>query len=321
MIQAYPSIYQLGHKAVLDILHSPVVVQEKIDGSQFNFGVYAWTTREGGESCEPELRCRSRGAELNLDAPEKMFAQAITVVRELYSAGGLVPGWTYRAEYLAKPKHNTLAYDRVPSNHLILFDVDRGDQDYLPIEQLTQLASNLGLEAVPTLRAGMIEDVQDVRALLDTVSVLGGQKIEGVVIKNYSMFGPDKKVLMAKFVSEAYKEVHRTEWKAGNPASGDIIDTLITRYRSPARWAKAAQHLREAGQLEDAPKDIGLLLKEAPEDLKREEQEAIRDFLFAWAWPRIRRGAMAGLAEWYKDQLLAKQFEEGGASPRPAHGD
>ena len=37
------------------------------------------------------------------------------------------------------------------------------------------------------------------RELLQTTSVLGGQKIEGVVVKSYLRF--DKKALMAKFVS------------------------------------------------------------------------------------------------------------------------
>lgn len=308
MIHAYPSIYNLGHRAVLDILRSPVVVQEKVDGSQFSFGCYGWSAGDPADA--PDLRCRSKGAEIQVLAPDKMFAKGVAVAQELASTGRLVANWTYRAEYLAKPKHNSLAYDRVPTSHLILFDVDRGDQDYVSPEELHAIAANLGLEAVPTLRVGVVDSVQDFRALLDTTSVLGGQKIEGVVVKNYAMFGPDKKILMAKFVSESFKEVHHAEWKNSNPSSGDVIDALIAQYRSPTRWAKAVQHLREAGQLEDAPEDIGLLFKEVPADLRREEADAIKDALFVWAWPKVQRGATAGLAEWYKEQLLTRQFDE-----------
>ena len=114
---------------------------------------------------------------------------------------------------------------------------------------------------------------------------------------------------MGKFVSEAFKEVHAAEWKKENPSSGDIIDNLIAQYRSPARWAKAVQHLREGGRMEDSPRDIGVLFKEVPTDIEAECAEDIKAALFAWAWPKVRRGASAGLAEWYKDVLLKRQFE------------
>lgn len=305
MISAYPSIFALGHKAVVDLLTSPVVVQEKIDGSQFSFGVHA---QEDGVQT---FQCRSKGAELQVLSPEKMFARGIETAHTLWIHGKLNPGWTYRAEYLTKPKHNTLVYDRVPKDNLILFDVDRGNQDYLTPGELAVEGQRLGLEVVPTLREGLVTDLQDFRVLLDTPSILGGQKVEGVVIKNYTLYGPDKKVLMGKFVSEAFKEAHSVEWKSGNPNSGGIIQTLVAQYRTPSRWAKGVQHLRDARRLEDSPRDIGVLFKEVPKDLMQEEAEAIRDTLFAWAWPKIQRGACAGLAEWYKEELLKKQFEGG----------
>ena len=88
MIASYPSIYNLGHKAVLDIFSSPVTVQEKVDGSQFSFGVF----EVNGESV---LRCRSKGAEVNVFAPDKMFSKAVESVKAREHL--LVPGWTYRA--------------------------------------------------------------------------------------------------------------------------------------------------------------------------------------------------------------------------------
>ena len=47
VLTSYPKVYQLGHKAVLDIFSGPVVIQEKIDGSQFSFGLV------GGEQDNP----------------------------------------------------------------------------------------------------------------------------------------------------------------------------------------------------------------------------------------------------------------------------
>ena len=290
---SYPSVYALGHAALTELFLDSVLVEEKIDGSQFSFGLFA----DG-------YRARSKGAQLNLIAPEKMFIPAVEIIQSL----PLISGWTYRAEYMLKPKHNALAYDRIPTKHLIIFDINVGHEKYLVWDAKAEEATRLGLEIVPRLYEGLVTDIQHFRTLLETRSVLGGQKVEGVVIKNYHRYGLDKKVLMGKFVSEAFKEVHAAEWKASNPASTDIVEGLITMYRTPARWQKALQHLRESGQIEDSPRDIGMLMREVPPDVEKECEQEIKAKLWAWAWPKIRRGIIHGLPEWYKDELLKKQF-------------
>jgi hypothetical protein len=219
-------------------------------------------------------------------------------------------GWTYRGEYLQKPKHNTLAYDRIPTNHIILFDINRGEEEYLSYEQKRDEAGRLGLEVVPILHCGRVGDASTLLAFLSTVSILGGQKIEGVVVKNYSRYGLDKKALMGKYVSEAFREVHGGEWRKNNPTSRDVIDRLILTLRTPARWGKAVQHLAERGELTQSPRDIGNLVKEVQKDVFDEEGEMIREELFGRAKPHIQRAVARGLAEWYKEQLLQKQFIE-----------
>jgi len=39
MIHSYATVFQLGHKMIAGIFSSPVVVEEKIDGSSFSFGL------------------------------------------------------------------------------------------------------------------------------------------------------------------------------------------------------------------------------------------------------------------------------------------
>ena len=302
MIHSYPSIYVLGHKAVSEIFSEPVTIEEQIDGSQFSFGIYE--TQWG----EPTIKCRSKGAEIQMLAPEKMFTLAVETVQRL--AGKLRPNWTYRGEYLAKPKHNVIAYSRIPSQNVILFDINTGHESYLSWEDKSQEAERLGLETVPCLFRGQVGSPELLRELLGEISILGGSEIEGVVVKNYARFTIDKKAMMGKFVSEKFKEIHSAEWKAANPRSGDILDVLAAIYRSPARWQKAVQHLREAGELLNEPSDIGLLFKEVPRDILRECEEEIKETLFKWAWPRIARATTAGMAEWYKDLLLVRQFDQ-----------
>ncbi len=297
----YPRIYALGHRALADLLQDPVLIEEKIDGSQFSFGRFG-----------DEFKARSKGAVLN-DPPEKMFAAGFEVAKAL----PLTPGWTYRAEYLAKPKHNALAYDRIPRQHLAIFDINDGHESYLSYDAKAAEAERLGLEVAPRLYEGVVVDLDTFRRLLDTPSFLGGQRVEGVVVKNYARYGLDTKVLMGKFVSEAFKEVHAGEWKIANPKQGDIVELLTERYRTPARWAKAVQHLRECGGLEGSPRDIGLLFKEVPADLEKECRDEMLDAVWTWLWPKVRRGVTAGLAEWYKERLLEAQFtsEDTNVSP------
>ncbi len=305
-IGSYPSIFNVGHKAIADLFTVPVIVEEKVDGSQFSF-----RQEEDGT-----LSCRSKGADLVIDAPEKMFVQAVDTVKCLAEEGLLHKTWTYRGEYLAKPKHNTLAYDRTPKDNIIIFDVNPSPGEaYLTPDEKAAEAARLGLECVPVLYRGMVTTAEQFRALLETPSVLGGQKIEGVVIKpeSYGLYGQDKKCLMGKFVSEAFKEVHGHEWREKNPTQGDIVQRLISKYGTEARWQKAVQHMREAGALEQSPRDIGALMKEVPADVLKECAEEMKDDLFKWAWDHVRRGLTAGLPEWYKEQLVKLQFEKEGA--------
>lgn len=290
---SYPSIFNLGHAALAELLLDSVIVEEKVDGSQFSFGRFAG-----------DLKMRSKGKQMDPRAPEKMFQKGADVVATL----DLVDGWTYRCEYLQKPQHNGLAYDRIPANHLILFDVNTDHEKYLSYEEKASEANRLGLEVVPLLRQGMLEDAASLRSLLDTTSVLGGQKIEGFVVKNYARFGLDKKALMGKFVSEMFKEVQAKNWRTSNPGRSDILEVLKDRYGTPARWNKAVQHLAERGDLTNSPSDIELLMVEVQNDVLRECSDEIKDFVFDWAWEKARRTFAHGLPQWYKQKLLDAQF-------------
>lgn len=291
-IASYPKVYQMGHRTIANILMGEVVVEEKVDGSQFSCGVY-----------NGELMCRSRGAMLDLENPQSLFLGAVETARRL--APLLRDGWTYRGEALQKPKHNTLVYDRIPNGHVILFDVMTDKPEwYLSREEKEEEAKRLGLEIVPVLYQGVVEKPSDLLAYLDTESILGGQKIEGVVVKNHHQFAADGKPLIGKYVSEAFKEVHRVDYKSRNPNRTDVVEALIEKYRTPARWQKAVQHLGEEGSLDGSPKDIGSLMREVSQDVDAECADEIKDALWAHFRKQILRGVTTGLPEWYKRKLL-----------------
>lgn len=289
---SYPSIFALGHRVLVDLLLDDVTIEEKVDGSQFSFGLF-----------EDGLHCRSKGKEIILDAPEKMFQKAIETIQKL----DLHLGWTYRTEFLAKPKHNTLCYERVPANHLIVFDINTGQECYLDYAAKAEECKRIGLECVPLVFQGRLTDTGMLANMLDRTSILGDKKIEGIVIKNYTRFGPDKKCLMAKVVCDEFKEKHQGEWKKANPGNSDVIEALVLGLRTTARFQKAVQHMRENGTLVGEPRDIGGLIKEVQEDIQKECLDEITTALLRYALPKVLRGVVAGLPEWYKSELLANQ--------------
>lgn len=297
-LHSYPKVWNLGHPAIADLFDGRVVIQEKVDGSQFTFGVIGGT-----------LHVRSKGATLHPPVTDKLFAGACATAQRLADAGLLMDGWQYRGEAIMGARHNALTYGRAPRGNVILFDIDTGVENRVSDPgDLAEMADELGLEVVPTLHHGTVEGAAELMAFLDRESCLGVAKVEGVVIKNYGRWGKDGKMLMGKLVSEAFKEVHKKSWTETNPRRTDVLEALRATYRSERRWEKAIQHRAENGELQHDPKDIGPLLKEIEKDVLAECKEEIAATLFAAFWPDIRRGTTAGFPDWYKARLAERQF-------------
>lgn len=298
-INSYSKVYNLGHRAVREIFRGPTVAQEKVDGSQFSF------MRIGSE-----MFFRSKNKMLYSHSPEKLFKRGIEAIMDI--SDNLTEGYIYRTEYLQKPKHNVLKYDRVPERHCIIYDIEvkPGSYNYLSPMELADEGDRLGLETVPFWHLEVGVKLHEIVELMMQTSSLGGSPFEGIVIKNYDMFDQTTgKTLMAKHVSESFKEVHRKK-SYKEEANKSVIESIIEAYKTEARWNKAVQHLREAGELEDSPTDIGKLIKEVSYDVYMEERLEIQEILFKWAWKQISRGLTRGLPEWYKQKLLALQFKE-----------
>tara|TARA_R110000772_G_scaffold267971_3_gene393568 strand:+ start:11512 stop:12420 length:909 start_codon:yes stop_codon:yes gene_type:complete len=296
-IPAYAKIYALGHPALANLTRGNVTIQEKVDGSQFSFAKLAG-----------RLRIRSKGREIYVEAPDKMFQAGVEYVQSIQDK--LVEGWVYRSEYLRVPKHNSLCYARTPRNHLALYDVMTQHETYGNQVSVETVAKLLDIDSVPYFNWSEM-NLADFQRFMATESFLGGQTIEGLVLKNYGEFCQKTgHVLMGKYVSEHFKEVHNKEWKLNNPGRQDIMMMLIGKYKSEARWEKAVFHLRDEGTLQNAPQDIGPLMKMIAPDVAAECKEEICEELWKYFWPQVSRGIVQGLPDWYKKRLLHQQFGE-----------
>jgi len=173
---------------------------------------------------------------------------------------------------------------------------------------MAELADYIKLESTPVLWEGDGSDVtlDLLKELLTTDSIIGGVKVEGVVIKNYDKYIKHK-VMMAKYVSTDFQEKHGKDWKQRNPGA---IEYVVGHFNKEAIFQKAVQHLEEAGELEHEPKDIGKLMKELNQDIEREHGEEIKEMLYKKEKGKILKGITRGFPEWYKEQLAETVYKE-----------
>lgn len=295
---SFPKVLHLGDKQIADLLDEEVEVTEKVDGSQFGFG-----------KINGELIIRSKGKEMDIDNPDNMFVDGVEYVKSIEHL--LPDNRLFYGEYLQKPRHSTLAYNRIPRNHIALFGILNEDKSMAGFEEIQEWAQKLDVETVPLIFQGKTTP-EEVIEMVKGESFLGGQDREGVVVKRYEDWMFLGKILLpvkcAKYVTEKFKEVHEKDWKKLNTGKGKF-EALKGKYRSEARWSKAIMHLRERGELEASPRDIGNLIKEIKHDLSEEEKENIKEELWKMFSNDIMRSATAGFPEWYKEQLAKGEIE------------
>ncbi len=296
-LSAFPKIFALGSKYITNIFVGPVEITEKVDGLQFVFG-----------KIDGELKIRSKGAIIIPDAPPKMFKAGVEYVLSLSST--LPDNTVFYCEYLSKPKHNVLKYDRIPLNYLVLFGVQTPTARFLPQIGLDYWAKKLKIDIIPLLYSSdeadeIILSAEETIKLLACPSFLGGTNIEGIVVKNFREFWVGDRVfpiMSGKYVSEAFKEVHRKTWASENSTTGKW-EKFKEGFCTEARWLKAIQHLKEEEKLLSDPKDIGSLINEVKKDIGEEEKEEIKTFLWRLFGKDLLHSSVKGLPEWYKKHL------------------
>ena len=302
MIKAFPKIFHIGTNYIHNIFDGEVEITEKVDGSQFVFG----------KDKDGHLHMRSKGATLYAENPQKMFEAGVEYVLSIQDK--IPPDTSYYCEYLQRPKHNALTYSRIPKNHLILWGISNfvGDMFVANHKTLTVQAEAFGIEPVKLMWKGLIPHPETLLEFMDMESQLGGVEAEGLVVKNYNnqflLGGQPIPVMAGKYVSEKFKEVHRTTWSKEHTNGGKWA-AFKAGYNTEARWHKAVQHLRDSGELEGTPRDIGKLLAEIKRDITEEEKEIIKDFLWKQFGDELLRSACVGFPQWYKDQLLLGAFD------------
>ena len=302
-LSSYSKVWALSHMQAQGLFEGPVVVQEKVDGSQFSFG------NLGGE-----LHCRSKGQQIGYGGnQEGMFKKAVRTADLVFQTGTIPEGMIIRGEALDKPHHNTLAYGRVPIGNVVLWDISEkdGSEMYLEPSRVAELANKWSLEVSPTFFEGPLSMSEALRLYQEDwsrrPSFLGGA-IEGVVIKNYKRCDGFGKMLAAKIVADDFKEQNAANWDAQK--QGNIIDRIIGAFNKEAIWEKAIQHARDDGLLVGEAKDIGYLIGAVKKDFGMEHHDFIQKRLMKEFYADVERGVMRGFPEFYKKRLMEQALEK-----------
>ena len=291
---SYGKVINLGNPMTENALIGEVIVQEKLDGSQFRWGV-----NEDGI-----LVIGSRKKDIT-DDPDGLFISGWDYLRSIEETILKYPKNTYFfGEYMKTAQHNTLKYDAIPTNHIMLFDCIK-DGKYVDKQTLEFIAKDLNIDVVPELYKGTIT-VDGIKELLALAKpYLGGEMIEGVVVKNYTqtiLLGGSVFPLFTKYVQPAFREKHMGN-KEFQPKV-QFMEELKEELRNPNRWEKAYQHLKEVGELTGELRDIPTIMNEVKKDIEEEEKEYIKERLYKKFSSEIIRNSVRGLPEWLKEKLL-----------------
>lgn len=312
-----PSYPKIQADKVGAMLRTPklVVVQEKIDGSQFSFGF-----KDG------QLYCQSRKNLLDLENPQKQFRGAVQTAKliaaTLLSNGWTRDGWIYRGESVQTPRHNVLAYGEVPKGNLVLYDIEASalqvpNIDYGRYQCSGRIDAELALLGYPCAQVrefyvgpGNELTVEMLKGFLEEESVLGGCKVEGVVTKSYTEIDVRRQcTLMAKMVCKEFKEKMQCSPKRAPALANEVIAEIASRFATPARFQKAVSHCGEEGLLHGAAEDIPILMKEFFSDMDDECGDDIMDILRRTFYKKIVKAAAKGLPQWYRDVLTNASCE------------
>ncbi len=297
-MKSYQKIMGNHKPEVEGILEGNIIVEEKIDGSQFRIQI----DQHGN------ITCGSHHQELsNTDSNFNKVVQIALQIFDGTKATSEEP-MTIFAEYMAKPKQNAIAYERIPKHFFIVFDIHANGR-YLNRKEKMMMCDKFQVECVPALYQGPGEGLTEdkINELLARPSVLGHQggydRLEGIVIKNYdkkyefdeghSLYGH---FMCSKIVNDSFKEKTRM----GKPRGSDKLETLKASVCTEARWRKAVQHLEEKNELTHTDKDIGILIREIMTDLKEEEEDTIKDELFKLYGKDILKASTDGFVKWYQ---------------------
>ncbi len=285
---------------------TPFIVEEKVDGSQIRGSI----TKDG------VITVGSKNVDFTAGkVVPKGFAKGVEQMQRALTVFKYTNAEVVLfGEYLEKPLHNALQYDRVPTGNIYLFDA-KVNGKWVTGDDLVFLAEAIGFEPVNVLASyDLLPTFKELKEYLGTTSVLGGQQIEGIVLKNRGVMIDQygKPAFYAfKLVRKEFKELNSEVWKTqrrdGIHSINELIAASLEALNTKNIWNKAIQHIRDDGKAQHSMRDMQILSEYIDADIDLEYREPIEEFMFTFLRGQIKRYIMKGLPGYYKQLLYEMQ--------------
>lgn len=200
-----------------ELLSDAVVVEEKVDGANVGFSV-----SDGGE-----LRVQNRGSYLERESAHPQFRPlwAWMAAREAPMVDALWPHYMLFGEWCHAV--HSVVYTGLP-DWFLGFDVyDRSARAFWDSPRRDALLALLGLHAVPRVASGRLT-IQQLRESLTLGSRLGGEVMEGVVIRReVGGFTAGR----AKLVRAEFTQTIEEHWSRGPLRRNQLAPTELVACR------------------------------------------------------------------------------------------
>jgi len=223
----YGKIKQIGDKENVGIFGTDdedIVIQEKIDGANFRFMF----------KDDEQIIFGSRNRGLNdTDEEEGSWKRCIKYIREKiteYPKGTDITSFIFYGECCIR---HSISYqwDKMPP--YLGFDIyDTRDKVYLNHKLAKEIFKQLGLEFVPVIKVVKAKDIKEISDKDVPKSAYYEGPAEGIVFKNYA------KQLMAKFVTDKFKEVNKDTFGTSKKWAKNDNEIIVAKYCTNPRIDK-----------------------------------------------------------------------------------
>lgn len=305
----YPKIYYLGSKHTegfisSDVLDNEIVIEEKMDGANFRFGIVDGTFHVGSRHRDLTSAIRPDGT-VDKDVAGQ-FTRAIEYV--LQRKDHFHPGYVYFAEYMIP---HTLDYDWEHTPLLLGFDIfDTSTGRFLDYPSKIDAFKSAQIIPVPLVWRGPLRDFTVSAYEQIPRSRYRNGSAEGLVIKDYA------RQFFVKIVAPEFRESNKQVFGRGKRGARRImqddgsqwfVDAFVTR----RRIEKVIDLLvNEYGK----PADMSLLQDLIPAVIKDAWEENWEDVAFenvVLDTRRIRKLSAARIVKVYRSWLIKRAITEG----------
>lgn len=290
--KTYPKINRLGKEETDGILTGVISVSEKIDGANLS----VWLD-------EGVLHVGSRNNDLTENG--NTFNGAVEYCNKhkgIQSFLAEYPNCRLYGEWLVR---HTLSYNETAYKKFYLFDIwNETTEVFFPQEEVQKIAKEYSIEVVPDLGVYTNPSLEELTKLMEGKSDVGGDKKEGIVLKNLDYINKFGELSYAKIVSESFKEDNGVIFGGNNKHSDTYWEMyIVNKYIDVARVQKIMNKIQPLVEERLDMKHIPRIMGTVYHDVITEEAWEIANKVQSVNYTNLQRVAYKKIKQVYVDIL------------------